>query len=352
MRESPLMRTDQRSPEQNGRRFQPAARVPASDPFAAGELGLITRDVASRTGARTGLLAVRNQTGRLAEVLCAWGAAPGREVLPPLPADCFVGRVLESGLAALEPIDAEQDTSLGVAVSGGRLTWAAGAAVRPPGSPPGALCVGFSVAPEDPALTLWLLEGYARLAAVCRHDAGVLEGLLAAARLDGLTGCLNHAAIHGELGRELARSVRQRRSVSCCFIDLDGFKQVNDRHGHPYGSRVLADVAAILRAGLRDGDTLGRYGGDEFVAILPETDHTAARALAERLRSAIQTTIMADAYGPIDASIGVAQWQPGFSSDGLLEAADRALRAAKAAGGATVISASDYRNRPPDRDAA
>jgi diguanylate cyclase (GGDEF)-like protein len=170
--------------------------------------------------------------------------------------------------------------------------------------------------------------------------AGNARRSLAGAELDGLTGALNYAALRHELDREVARSERHHLSLSCCFIDLDRFKRVNDHHGHLYGSRMLAEVGASLGSGLRSEDTLGRYGGDEFVAILPETNEAAATALAGRLCSAIRATTMIGSFGPIGASIGVAQWQPRSSGEQLLEAADRALRAAKAAGGGTVISAS------------
>lgn len=311
-------------------------------PLAGGELGLITRGIAVRAGAEMGLLAVFGQPDRLVDVRSSWCAAPGGNDLPSsLPSAGFVGRVLDSGHAAVEPINPEQDQSLGIAGSGARLTYAAGAAVRPPGGPPGALCVGFSTPPDDRALTLWMVKSYARLASLCLHDAGTLDGLLAAARLDGLTGCLNYAAIRSELHREIARCARYGRIVSCCFIDLDGFKVVNDRHGHPHGSQMLTEVAAALREGLRIGDTLGRYSGDEFVALLPDTGQTAAYVLAERLRLMISTTTISTARMHVDASVGVAQWRPGWTADDMLAAADAALLKAKRAGGGLVVGADD-----------
>ncbi|MDQ6804659.1 MAG: hypothetical protein M3065_06765 [Actinomycetota bacterium] len=108
---------------------------------------MITRDIASRTGAETGLLAVFHQAERFVEVLCVWGAAPRGDHLPSLPADGLVGRVLESGHPAVEPIDPDQDRGLGIPRSGVRLTYAAGAAVGPPGGPPGARASGSPPAP-------------------------------------------------------------------------------------------------------------------------------------------------------------------------------------------------------------
>lgn len=267
----------------------------------------------------------------------AWGMAPGGELPVELHAgDGFVGRVLESARSAAEPIDARHDPSLGVAASGARLSFAAGAGIRPPGGPPGALCLGFSSPPADEALTLWRIESYARLAALCLHEMGTLDELLAPARLDGLTGCLNYAAVRAELDREIRRCERHERQLSCCFIDLDHFKRVNDRHGHLYGNRVLAEVGASLREGVRVGDTIGRYGGDEFLAILPDTDEAAARALGERLRSKIFAAKPGGNGERLDTSIGVAEWWRGATADELLGAADAALLGAKDHGGGIV----------------
>ena len=311
------------------------------DPLAAGEFGLITRDLGTRAGAETTVLALRDGANGPTEVVSAWDAEPGPDNLPRPPlAGGFVGRVLDSEHSAVEPIAA-----------GARLTHAAGAPVRTPDGTAGALCAAFS-APPDVALTLWLVESYARLAALCLHDPNVLDGLLEEARRDALTGCLSYGAVHQELIREIRRSARHGRSLSCCFIDLDRFKAVNDRHGHLHGSRVLASVAAALREGVRDGDTLGRYGGDEFLVLLPDTDEAAAFVLAERLRARIAAAKPGGTKSTIDASIGVAQWLPGSSAEEMLAAADDALRSAKALGGGAAFRASDMQAIPLPGNAA
>jgi diguanylate cyclase (GGDEF)-like protein len=317
----------------------PAAQ--AADSLVVGEFGLITRGITLRSGAETGVLAVFNQADRLVQVLCAWGCSTdGDELSPSLfSGHGFVGRVLESGRASAEPIDPDHDRTLGIAASGARLTYASGAAVRPPGGPPGALCVGFASRPADSALTLWQIEGYARLASLCLHEAGMLDGLLAAAHLDELTGCLNYAAVRAELDREIQRAKRHGQPVSCCFIDLDHFKRVNDRRGHLYGNRVLAEISAVLRQGVRSGDTIGRYGGDEFLAVLPNTNEAEACELSERLRSRIFATKASGNDDQLDASIGIAQWRPGSTADDMLGAADAALLRAKDGGGGLVVRA-------------
>ena len=316
------------------------ADVPHAQEPGIGQLGPVLRDLVRRVGADMVLLVVADQmVVSLGVPAAESAAAESWSSAVPLPADGFVGRVLCSGRAAVEPLDAARDGSLGTSVAGAPLLSAAGAPVSWPGGPPGALCAGFADGPvRDPETILWIVESYARLAALCLHEAGAVDGLLASARIDGLTGCPDYAAIREELDREISRSARRAHSLSCAFIDLDGFKRVNDRHGHPFGNEVLAEIAEILRASMRIGDTIGRYGGDEFVAILPDTDLSAAHVLAERVRSMVSTATLRNGRVHLDASVGIAQWQPGMTVDGLLADADRALLDAKRAGGGIVCS--------------
>ena len=115
---------------------------------------------------------------------------------------------------------------------------------------------------------------------------------------DTLTGLYNRGYFHEVLEREMARALRYGDVLAVVMIDLDGFKDVNDEHGHAAGDKVLTDIARLLRPHLRDGDILARYGGDEFVALLPNTDGGAAFVVAERLRTAVADR----GYGPEDAS--------------------------------------------------
>jgi diguanylate cyclase (GGDEF)-like protein len=193
--------------------------------------------------------------------------------------------------------------------------------------------------PKDHETTMWTIESYARIAALWMHDPAALDGLAEAARRDSLTGVLNYGAARAELAREVSRASRHRLEFSCCFLDLDGFKQINDLHGHLHGNTVLSRVAATLRSSMREFDILGRFGGDEFIVILPETDASSARAMAERLR--LQVAGATSSVLPLTASIGVAAWAQGMTADGLLAAADEALAAAKNAGGGVVVAAAD-----------
>jgi diguanylate cyclase (GGDEF)-like protein len=193
----------------------------------------------------------------------------------------------------------------------------------------GHLVAGFATAPQDPRLAMWSAESYAAVIALYMYDPAALDGLIAVQR-DALTGCLTYEGSLRELDREIERSARGGLALSVCFIDLDGFKRSNDDYGHLRGNDILALVGRILRDGVRGSDTVGRYGGDEFIAVLPQTTEREARQLAERVRSRLADTPIASLQLPLTASIGVAQWTPGTSSAELLAAADGALLAAKA----------------------
>ncbi|AVP57798.1 GGDEF domain-containing protein [Pulveribacter suum] len=146
---------------------------------------------------------------------------------------------------------------------------------------------------------------------------------------DSLTEALNRRAILALCQDEQDRSLRQPRPFSLMMLDLDHFKAINDNHGHQHGDRVLAHFAHTLRGVLRRTDRLGRYGGEEFLVLLPGTDAQAATALAGRMRAALASG------HPLDCkvSIGVTEWQGAADSiDGMLARADAALYQAKAQG--------------------
>ncbi len=156
---------------------------------------------------------------------------------------------------------------------------------------------------------------------------------------DAVTGCMNHRAMRRRLDEEIGRAMRAGGLLSCMLIDLDDFKLVNDRHGHPAGDEMLREVVSGLVGEFRAFDRVARYGGDEFVVILPNADLESAAAAAtralERLRGLASYT---DGPG-VSASIGVAQWQPPMSTDDLLAACDGALLRSKRQGKGRVTRA-------------
>lgn len=151
---------------------------------------------------------------------------------------------------------------------------------------------------------------------------------------DGLTGLLNHVAGRAGLERELARARRDHTPITVAMLDLDGFKGVNDRHGHPVGDRVLRSLAWLLRKRLRQSDVVGRYGGEEFLVILPNTPMHDAETVVDGLRRAFAEVRHASPKGDFVCtfSAGLASF-PDFQTGGrLLDSADRALYDAKASG--------------------
>jgi diguanylate cyclase (GGDEF)-like protein len=114
--------------------------------------------------------------------------------------------------------------------------------------------------------------------------------LTEAARRDSLTGLLNRAAFEERLNEEVLRAVRHGRELAVVMFDVDGFKSVNDRFGHQTGDRVLAGVAVALQSSFRQSDPVFRYGGDEFVALCPETSGAAIENVLQRLQERLQAS--------------------------------------------------------------
>jgi len=160
---------------------------------------------------------------------------------------------------------------------------------------------------------------------------------------DSLTGALTRRALFTTGEAELARSRRQGRALSVLMLDLDHFKRINDEHGHLVGDRVLVDFVARAHAVLRRPAVLGRYGGEEFVALLPDTDTAQALAVAERIRA----STCADPDLPCcEVSIGVAGALPRDSLEALVKRADVALYEAKAQGRNRVAEAPAVQGLP------
>ncbi|HMJ96647.1 MAG TPA: GGDEF domain-containing protein [Thermoleophilaceae bacterium] len=198
----------------------------------------------------------------------------------------------------------------------------------------GALAVGFK--PERPLsrAELELLEAFGELAAAACRNASAHAGLALAARTDALTGCLNHSAMHDALGREIERCRRKGHALSLVIVDLDEFKQVNERHGHLAGDEVLRQVGESLRESVRAYDLVARYGGDEFAVIAMDAEEVTATEVARRAVEAIGRALgtLGSAGETTGATAGVAQWQAGDSPSELIGRADRALLHGKHAG--------------------
>jgi two-component system cell cycle response regulator len=200
----------------------------------------------------------------------------------------------------------------------------------------------LALLPRDPQqfamLTADLLDDLTRPLTLVLDNARLAQRLHEMSTLDGLTRQLNHRAIYERLTEELERSRRYKYPLSVILCDLDHFKEVNDSHGHLAGDAVLREGADALRRCLRGTDLLGRYGGEEFLAVLPQVDLEAACAAAERLRQGLEgvpVPLQSGARVGITGSFGVAsrdELPAQATGDLLVSLADRRLYEAKAAG--------------------
>jgi len=171
--------------------------------------------------------------------------------------------------------------------------------------------------------------------------------------IDALTELYNYRYFHNKLTDELRRADRYRQKLSIMMMDLDHFKEINDRYGHQTGNVILREIANIIKQCVRDIDVVARYGGEEFVVILPQTDSEDAQIIAERTRETAEKNLFSDSQGRkeirLTVSIGVATYPDGvYSLDQLLENVDKALYRAKAGGRNAVIIAEKAQKRTAD----
>lgn len=177
--------------------------------------------------------------------------------------------------------------------------------------------------------------GAIELATTLAEQAGTALALVCAraeAGTDPVTGCMNHRAMRRRLHEEIGRAMRTGGPLSCLLIDLDNFKLVNDRHGHQAGDAVLREVCHGLAGEVRAFDRVARYGGDEFVVILPNADLDSAAAAAGRVLQRLRDLPERDGVPGVGASIGVSQWRAPMDVDELLQACDAALLRSKREG--------------------
>jgi diguanylate cyclase (GGDEF)-like protein len=202
-------------------------------------------------------------------------------------------------------------------------------------APPGVA----ALAPETIAvvginITALVLLAYVAMV-IAREQRRARDAAIRLSTVDPLTGLYNRTTFFAAVEREIARSARSGRGFCLLMMDLDELKQINDRHGHFFGDRVLRGVGEVIRLGGRKIDTAARYGGDEFVVLLPETDPTGAYVLAEKIRlevADLRVDIGGMSIKP-SVSIGVVSFpDDGRTSDELMIAADESMYRSKRSG--------------------
>lgn len=205
--------------------------------------------------------------------------------------------------------------------------------------------IGLLLVRSDDPSRVWadnellLLHTVADQLAVAVNQAHLFAQMQQQALTDGLTGCYNRRSFELQLERDLHLSTRMRQPLSLIMLDLDNFKHINDQAGHEAGDVALCMLADNLRAELRAVDTAARFGGDEFVIILPQANTEGAMIVAERLRKRI-SEMDVPGFGQVTSSFGVATFPHHASSrDTLVVAADRALYNSKNTGRNRVSAA-------------
>jgi diguanylate cyclase (GGDEF)-like protein len=173
-----------------------------------------------------------------------------------------------------------------------------------------------------------VLSGIAQLKEHLMRAKAQADIMSQAASIDHLTGAANRRSISQTLQQTLVRAQGRRTDMAVILLDIDNFKRINDTYGHDVGDQVLIDVADFLRVQLRTTDTLGRWGGEEFMIVAPDTKPAAAILLAERLRLQVAEREQLQ-VGHVTISFGVAMATPGDTPDQLVKRADEALYRAK-----------------------
>ena len=183
-------------------------------------------------------------------------------------------------------------------------------------------------------LTALVLLAYAAMV-IAREQRRTRDAAIRLSTVDPLTGLFNRTFFFAAIGREIARCARSGRGFCLLMMDLDDLKAINDRLGHFHGDRVLRGVGEVITDGVRSIDTAARYGGDEFVVLLPETDPTGAFVLAEKIRlgvNAMAIDLAVPGSHP-SISIGVVSFPAdGRSADELMISADEAMYTSKRSG--------------------
>jgi diguanylate cyclase (GGDEF)-like protein len=190
--------------------------------------------------------------------------------------------------------------------------------------------------PQLPAAALASLQLVLDMGAIALENALALKRAVALSITDDLTGLFNSRYLNQVLRRETKMAARTGRPLSLLFVDLDGFKRINDTYGHLFGSRALVEAAAVIRGSARETDVAARYGGDEFALVLPETSGEGSLFVARRLRERIAAHrfLAADRlHIELTASIGIATMpEVANTPEALVQAADKAMYRVKESG--------------------
>jgi diguanylate cyclase (GGDEF)-like protein len=224
--------------------------------------------------------------------------------------------------------------------SAGTLGYLVALTAGPPGGLP-----PETVARVGINLTALILLAYVAMV-IAREQRRSRDAAIRMSTVDSLTGLFNRAYFFAAVEREIARSARTSRGFCLLMMDLDELKSINDRYGHFIGDRVLGAVGEVIRDGVRRIDIAARYGGDEFVVLLPETEVSGAWVLAEKIRVGVSEVLVPGSEARASMSVGVVTFpEDGHTADELLIAADQAMYTSKRTGKNRVMGIPVRRNR-------
>jgi diguanylate cyclase (GGDEF)-like protein len=301
---------------------------------------LVLRTLASQVQARTGALAVFSEAEEALAIVATHGyPLPIVEHLRIRPGEGVLGRVYASGRPVVgdAPADGTRrlryrtDSYMALPVMAGRHPLAVIALTdRQDGRP-------FDS--RDFAAAR-VLASTAAAAFTRERLRDRIEDLTKVATVDSVTGLFNRRYVETRITAEIERAKRQQQDLAILLIDIDDFKQVNDTRGHLEGDRTLREVADLLRAGVRIFDVCARFGGEEFVIVMPAASVTVAQQIAERIRVRIERSFSHESPA-VTVSIGVGMLGNHSNGHELVEVADRALIAAKRAGKNLVLTAGE-----------
>lgn len=217
------------------------------------------------------------------------------------------------------------------------------------GNPLGVLVLASEGASAFPEADMPTFQSVADICATAIQNAYYLQQVEQLAYIDGLTGTFNRRLFERRVADEIARASRYESTLSLIMVDLDNFKRINDEFGHLLGDEVLRRVSQIFQNTLRKPDTVCRYGGEEFVVILPETSGPKAFLVAEKLRNLVSLYEFPGIPRRVTISAGVADFpRCGATRDELVGAADENLYQAKQAGRNRVVASFSVENAATD----
>lgn len=284
----------------------------------------------------SGSLSLVNSSGNLVETALSWGKAGGAQNVF-APDDCWA---LRRGRPHLVDDDARDVVCAHQARGGGAHLCCP---IIAQGETAGVLCLHAASVAELTESAQRLAHSVAEQISLALANLRLQESLRVQSIRDPLTGLYNRRHMEPSLERELARARRQAEPVSILMCDLDHFKRFNDTYGHAAGDALLAEFGRLLKANCRAEDIPCRYGGEEFMLILPGTDAEVAQRRAEAICGAVRQLVVRhrdQALGPVSVSIGLAVYsQQGCTSADLQRQADAALYQAKQAGRDRVVLA-------------